>query len=149
MRLCKIIVFRMRPKLQIGCSIDGKKGKLCIGKVYFFSQKKLLQYIKYFSWSRWTRNFPGTCIPSPSPKFLSCSITASFQLLKLVNLLEFAKWKMSQLTHFIFLHVPRIYRSKWYIVSKRLIIAAEVSCSSNAVFVLSIFRKYFLLRVFL
>ena len=42
MRLCKIIVFRMRPKLQIGCSIDGKKGKLCIGKVYFFFSKKIV-----------------------------------------------------------------------------------------------------------
>ena len=93
MRVYKRIVFRMRPKLQIGCSIDGKKGKLCIGKVYFFSQKKLLQYIKYFSWSRWTRNFPGTCIPSPSPKFTSCSVTASFQLLKLANLLEFTSGK--------------------------------------------------------
>ena len=114
MRVYKRIVFRMRPKLQTGCSIDGKKGKLCIGKVYFFSQETLLQYIKYFSWSRWARNFPGTCIPSPFPKF---TIIASFQLLKLANLLEFASGKCPTnsihfFTHSTYLSFKMIHRVK-------------------------------------
>ena len=114
MRVYKRIVFRMRPKLQIGWSIDGKKGKPCIGKVYFFSPKILLQYIKYFSWSHWTRDFPGTCIPSTAPKF---TITASFQLLKLTNLLEFACEKCPTnsihfFTHTTYLSFKMIHRVK-------------------------------------
>ena len=149
MRVYKRTVFRMRPKLQIGCSIDGKKGKLCIGKVYFFFSKKIVVIYQILFLIPLNKKLSGHLHTITISKIFKLFNYSKFSTLEVSKFTRVCKVGNVQLTHFIFLHIPRIYRSKWYIASKFLIIAAEVSCSSNAVFVLSIFRKYFLLRVFL
>ena len=88
----------------------------------------------------------GTCIPWSSQNSKRCSITTTFKLLNLTHRIwEGFFWqiysifqvKNVQIMHFFFLHRKHIYCSKRYILSKCLLIAAEVSVS----FVLFIYGK--------
>lgn len=88
----------------------------------------------------------GTCIPWPFQNSQSCSITTIFKLLSLTHRIwEGFIWqiysifqvKNVQIMHFFFSHRKHIYCSKRYILSKCLLIAAEVSVS----FVLFIYGK--------
>ena len=88
----------------------------------------------------------GTCIPWPSQNSKRYSITTTFKLLNLTHRIwEGFFWqiysifqvKNVQIMHLFFLHRKHIYCSKRYILSKCLLIAAEVSVS----FVLFIYGK--------
>ena len=128
MKVCKRIVSQWSPSFKlVVVMIERKVG-------YVFNMCTISKYQIHFL----IRHFLGTCIPWPSSNSKSCSITTSFQRLNLTHriwentfkqIYSIFQVKNVQIIPFFFLNRTRIYSSKRYIVSKCLLIAAEVCVS--------------------